>query len=158
MSICSEPLWVSPPRLDYIMTSYGVLDAFLLLKLQNKCNIVCVFRIRGYLIHYLHMFGSERANDDLLMVDDGSGLDINLLQGPTYHVIIRHKPWSCFYLVQLRLCYVSKLGSKRIIFFLAGALWTVDDFPFQNFENLCLGFSGVCGSGSGIRENVYIWV
>ena len=58
MSIYSEPLWVSPPRLDYIVTSYDVLDTFLLLKLQNKCNIVCVFRISGYLIHYLHMFGS----------------------------------------------------------------------------------------------------
>jgi hypothetical protein len=93
MSVSSEPLWVPPPRLDYIVTLSGVLDTFLFLELQNECNIICVSRIRGDFIHYFDMFRLERADKNLLMVDDSLGLDVNVLQGPTYHVVIRHEPW-----------------------------------------------------------------
>jgi hypothetical protein len=101
MSVGSEFLWVPPPGPDYIVTTPGVLDAFLLLELQNECNIVSIFRIRGEFIHYLQMFWSERVDGNLLMVDDAPGLDVNMFQGPTYHVVIRHESRSCNYLVQL---------------------------------------------------------
>jgi hypothetical protein len=99
MSVSSKSLWVPPPRLDYIGTVPGVLDALIFLELQNECSIECISRIRGEFIHYLHMFQSERVNNDLLMVDDAPGLDINVLQGRAYHVVIRHESWSCHYFV-----------------------------------------------------------
>jgi hypothetical protein len=46
MSVGSEFLQVPPPRLDYIGTVPGILNALLLLELQNECNIECIFRIR----------------------------------------------------------------------------------------------------------------
>ena len=99
MSVKSKSLWVSPPRLDYIVAISSILDTFLLLELQNECNIECISRIRGEFIHYLHMFWLEISDNDLLMVDDAFGLDVNVLQGPAYHVVIRHEPQMCRYYV-----------------------------------------------------------
>jgi hypothetical protein len=85
---------VSPLGPDYIVTTPGVLDAFLSLKFWNECNVVCTFRIGRYLINYLEVFRSERTNENLLMVDDAPRLDFDVFQGPSYHVIIRQESQS----------------------------------------------------------------
>jgi hypothetical protein len=128
MSISSEYLRVSPPRLDYIGIVPAILDTLLLLELHNECKIECISRIRREFIHYLHMFYSERADNDLLMVDDAPGLDVNVLQGPTYHVVIRHEPQPCRYFVQLRLHYIYDFSFISVALFFGRVLRTVYDF------------------------------
>jgi hypothetical protein len=82
MSVGPELIWVPPPGPDYIRTILVILDAFTLIKLQNKCSIISIFRIGGYLIHYLEVFRSEITNINLMMVDDSPGLDVDVFQGP----------------------------------------------------------------------------
>ena len=90
MSVHPELLWVPPPGPDYIRVTLVVLYAFLLLKLQHNCSIVIILRIERYILLYLEVFRSKRTNNNLLMVDDAPGLYVDVFQGPTYHIVIRH--------------------------------------------------------------------
>jgi len=99
MSVGSGFIRVPPLGPDYIVTTPGVSDAFLLLKIHNECNIVSMFRIKREFVHYLQMFRSKKYDENMLMVDDAPGMDVNMFQGPTYHVVIRHEPQPCSYLV-----------------------------------------------------------
>ena len=83
------------------------------------------------------MFSSERDNDKLIMVDDALGIDVNVFQVPAYNIVVRHDSQLCFYLVQLQMCYMSKLRCIRVAIFVDKDLWTVDDFMFQDL-NYCL--------------------
>jgi len=98
------------------------------------------------------MFQLERVEDNFLMVDDAPGLDVNVLQqGPAYNVIIRHEPWSCCYLVQIQMCYVSEFSCISVVLFFSRVFLEVDDFTFQNLKNLCPSSDDVCGSWRGVR-------
>ena len=84
------------------------------------------------------------------MVDDAPGMDVNLFQGLAYHIMVRHDSWQCFYLVQLQMCYISKLKHIRVVIFLNRVFWTVDDFMSQDLKNLYLGFTAFRDSRSSV--------
>jgi hypothetical protein len=89
-------------------------------------------------------------DDNLLMVDDAPGMDVNLFQGLAYHIVVRHDSWPCCYLVQLQMCYISKLKYIRVVVFLNRVFWTVDDFMSQDLKNLHLGFTAFRDSRSSV--------
>ena len=89
-------------------------------------------------------------DDNLLMVDDPPGMDVNLFQGLAYHIVVRHDSRPCFYLVKLQMCYISKLKYIRVIIFLNRVFWTVDDFKSQDLKNLRLGFTAFRDSCSSV--------
>jgi hypothetical protein len=88
--------------------------------------------------------------DNLLMVDDAPGMDVNLFQGLAYHIVVRHDSWLCLYLVQLQMCYMSKLKYIRVVIFLNRVFWTIDDFISQDLKNLRLGFTAFRDSRSSV--------
>jgi hypothetical protein len=88
MSIGFELGWISPPGIDYIMTKSFVLIAFFSLKVQKKCCIVSILGCRRKLIHYLQVLQSKRADGGLLVTDNASSLNVNVLQILAYHIII----------------------------------------------------------------------
>jgi hypothetical protein len=44
---------MSPPSLDYIMTTTGILDEIFSLELYKECGIVSVFSSKGEFLHHL---------------------------------------------------------------------------------------------------------
>jgi hypothetical protein len=88
--------------------------------------------------------------DNLLMVDDAPGMDVNMFQALSYHIMVRHDSRSCCYLVQLQMCYMSKIKYIRVVIFLNRVFWIVDNFMSQDLKNLRLGFIAFRDSRSSV--------
>jgi hypothetical protein len=70
---------------------------------------------------------SKRVNDDLLVVDDAPGLDVDMFQSSAYHIVVRYDSWPCNDLMKLRLCYMPELSCIGVIVFFGRVIWAVDD-------------------------------
>jgi len=73
------------------------------------------------------VFWLERADDYLPVVDDASGLDVDMFQIPAYHIVIWHDSWLHNDLMQLQMCYMSELSCIGVVVFFTRVIWVVDD-------------------------------
>jgi hypothetical protein len=69
----------------------------------------------------------ERDDDDLLVVDDAPGLDVDMFQSLTYHIVIGQDYWALNDLMKIRMCYMSELIYIGVIILFGRVIWEVDD-------------------------------
>jgi hypothetical protein len=95
MSVGFELGKISPPSLDYIITVFVILSALFFIKIKKKCCIVNIFGCRRKFVHLLLVLRLKRVDEGLLVTGNASGLNVDVLQIPTYHIIIGYNLRSC---------------------------------------------------------------